>query len=94
MLFFQVRKLKVNGNKSLKTRKLHTLTTYLGPFPTPMLFSAVVRDPPTVRAVLGLFTCVLMASPLKVLTPEWSAAPLQANSDRRIGLQVTEIARQ
>ena len=94
MLFFHVCKLKVNGNKILKTRKLHTLTTYLGPLPTPMLFSAVVGHPPTVRAVPGLSTCALMASPLKFLTPEWPAAPLQANSDRRIGLQITKIASQ
>ena len=94
VLFFQVCKLKVKGNKVLKSRKLHTLTTYLGPLPTPMLFSAVVGHPPTVRAVPGLSTCALMASPLKFVTPEWSAAPLQANSDRRIGLQITKTARQ
>ena len=94
VLFFQVCKLKVNGDKVLKSRKLHTLTTYLGPLPTPMLFSTVVGHPPTIRAVPGLSTGAFMANPLKFLTPEWSAAPLQANSDRRIGLQITKIARQ
>ena len=47
-----------------------------------MLFSAVVGHPPTFRAVPGLSTCVLMASPLKFLTPEWPASPLHANSDQ------------
>ena len=82
VLFFYVCKLKINGNNVLKTRRLHTLTTYLGPLPTTMLLFAVVGHPPTVRAVPGLSICALMASPLKFLTPEWPAAPLQANSDQ------------
>ena len=46
-----------------------------------MLFSAAVGHPLTVRAVPGLSIGALMASLLKLLTPQWSAAPLQANSD-------------
>ena len=38
LLFFPDCELKVDGNKILKSRKLHTLTTYLGPLRTPMLF--------------------------------------------------------
>ena len=33
VLLFHVCKLKINGNNVLKTRRLHTLTTYLGPLP-------------------------------------------------------------
>ena len=47
VLFFHVCKLKINGNKVLKSRKLHTLTTYLGPlssYPDAFFRS---RGPPT-----------------------------------------------
>ena len=71
-----------NEDNRLLDKLVHTLTTYLGPLPTTMLLSAVVGHPPTVRAVPGLSICALMAIPLKFLTPEWPAAPLQANSDQ------------
>lgn len=64
------------------------------PLPTSLLLPTAKGYPPIVRAVPGLSACALMASPFKVFTPEWPAAPLQANSDRLIGLRITKIARQ